>query len=283
MYGSFFQRIKEKSSELKGKQFILAEYLMANYKRAAFMNSSCLAKNAKVSEATVNRFANTLGYTGFTQMINELRTSVQSELTTLDRVQEKIGAKSQNILEKIIQEEHKKLLDLPNYIKQEEIDKFIQDIYTAKKIFVLGFQISCSLAWYFGYMLGKVTGKVQVISQLTADTHSLINITDNETLIIAFAYPRYPNALLNLCESFARRGAVIVSVTDSLLSPVIKYSKQTFQIPVNCISTVDQLGPVLVFIQAVVLEYNSKFEENAKDNLASFEEYTETHKIFYKI
>ena len=73
-------------SKLSKSQKLIAEYIMANYDKAAFMTAAKLGEVVGVSESTVVRFANTLGYDGYRDLQNDLHELVKNKLTTVQRI-----------------------------------------------------------------------------------------------------------------------------------------------------------------------------------------------------
>lgn len=59
------QLIESKMGEFSKGQKLIAEYIMHNYDKAAFMTASKLGGIAGVSESTVVRFATELGFDGY--------------------------------------------------------------------------------------------------------------------------------------------------------------------------------------------------------------------------
>ena len=70
----------------KGQKRI-AEYILQNSDKAAFMTASKLGKRSGVSESTVVRFASELGYDGYPSMQRALQEMIRSRLTSTQRIQ----------------------------------------------------------------------------------------------------------------------------------------------------------------------------------------------------
>ena len=70
----------------KGQKRI-AEYILQNYDKAAFMTASKLGRLVGVSESTVVRFASELGYDGYPSMQRALQEMIRSRLTSTQRIQ----------------------------------------------------------------------------------------------------------------------------------------------------------------------------------------------------
>ena len=79
--------IKTNFSGFSKGQKRIANYILENYDKAAFMTASKLGKIAQVSESTVVRFASALGYDGYPDMQKALQDVIRSRLTSVQRIQ----------------------------------------------------------------------------------------------------------------------------------------------------------------------------------------------------
>src|SRR5688572_16702430 len=68
-------------------QKLIAEYIMKNYDKAAFMTASRLGSIVGVSESTVVRFANALNYDGYPKLQKALQELIRNKLTTVQRIE----------------------------------------------------------------------------------------------------------------------------------------------------------------------------------------------------
>ena len=66
MSRSVLQTIRNGMDTFSKGQKRIANYILENYDKAAFMTASKLGKLSGVSESTVVRFASALGYDGYT-------------------------------------------------------------------------------------------------------------------------------------------------------------------------------------------------------------------------
>ena len=64
----------------------IADYLLADGRRAALVPAADIAKTLDMSEATVSRFAQALGYDGYPQLRDRLRERFLVTATSLDRL-----------------------------------------------------------------------------------------------------------------------------------------------------------------------------------------------------
>ena len=67
-------------------QKLIAQYILKNYDKVAFMTACKLGEEVGVSESTVVRFANALGYSGYPKLQDALQELIKNKLTTVQRV-----------------------------------------------------------------------------------------------------------------------------------------------------------------------------------------------------
>ena len=79
------EALRERLGSLTPKGKILGEYICQNPRKAIFMTTKELAEACGVSEATVVRFVTQLGYKGYGEFLQDLRETVDTDLTLLDR------------------------------------------------------------------------------------------------------------------------------------------------------------------------------------------------------
>ena len=78
-------RIRQQYITLSKSHKKIADYILSNYDKVAFMTASSLGKKVNISESTVVRFAGSIGYDGYPELQRELQESIKSKLTTVQR------------------------------------------------------------------------------------------------------------------------------------------------------------------------------------------------------
>jgi DNA-binding MurR/RpiR family transcriptional regulator len=67
-------------------QKLLTNYITDNYDKAAFLTAAKLGETVGVSESTVVRFANAIGFSGYPELQKQLQEMVKTRLTTVQRI-----------------------------------------------------------------------------------------------------------------------------------------------------------------------------------------------------
>ncbi len=276
----FIKKIKEKGNDLSPKQIQLVDYIVNNYKKAAFQNLTQIAKIAEVSEATVVRLANSLGYTGFAEMSEDLQKMVQHELSTLERFKNTIKKDNLNIIERIINNDQRNMDKLLKAITMEEIKKAADLIEKSNQLIVAGFYHSTFLAEFLGYSLGKIKKNVSILSRNNLDAHNLFLSSNENTTVILFSFPRYPKSIQQLGKMFGKNGADIIGITDSIMSPLKSVTQQLLVVPLQYISFTDHCSSVMSLSQAIIMEYASRNPQTNEEYAKNFDEYVNMTEIF---
>ncbi len=79
---TYEERIREIRSDVSPSFQILADFILDSYSSAAFLTATELAYSLDLDPATVVRFAQRLGYTGYPELQREIRQRVKEELLT---------------------------------------------------------------------------------------------------------------------------------------------------------------------------------------------------------
>ena len=79
--------IQSQYARLSKGQKLIAQYILKNYDKVAFMTACKLGDNVGVSESTVVRFANALGFSGYPKLQDALQELIKNKLTTVQRVE----------------------------------------------------------------------------------------------------------------------------------------------------------------------------------------------------
>ena len=79
--------IQMRFPRLSKGQKLIAEYILKNYDKAAFMTAAKLGVSVGVSESTVVRFAIELGFSGYPKLQKSLQELIKNKLTTVQRLE----------------------------------------------------------------------------------------------------------------------------------------------------------------------------------------------------
>ncbi|MGX4599865.1 MurR/RpiR family transcriptional regulator [Faecalimicrobium sp. JNUCC 81] len=262
-------------------QKLIAKYILANYDKVAFMTACKLGDTVGVSESTVVRFANTLGYSGYPKLQAALQELIKNKLTTVQRVE---MAKEYNddsvILNKVLKSDIDNIRTTLEEIDKKAFEESSTQLLKAKKIYILGMRTSFAIAQYLGFYLNIILDNVQIIRMDMGDAFEQVVRVGEGDVVLAISFPRYSKKSYQIVNYAKEKGAHIISLTDSLFAPVASLADNTLLVKSNMASFVDSLVPALSVANALIISVGMKEKEDIKECFDDLEKIWERYSVY---
>ena len=266
-------RMEEKYKKMSKGQKRLADYVKENYDKAVFLTAARLGEVVGVSESTVVRFATQLGYKGYPGFQKALEELVRNKLNSIQRMEVTYGRISQSeILETVLQSDIEKIKLTLAGIDQKAFELAIDTILSAKRIYVVGIRSCAPLASFLCFYLNLVCENVTAVN-----TNSSSEIF--EQLI---RFPRYSMRTLKALEFASNRKAKVITLTDSVHSPMNLYSSCNLIARSDMASIVDSLVAPLSVINALVVALCMKKQKDVVNTLEMLERIWGEYQVYSK-
>lgn len=149
--------IQEKQNTFSKGQKQISSFILAHYDKAAYMTAAKLGALVGVSESTVVRFANELGFAGYPELQHSLQEMIRSKLTTIQRIEitnDRIG--ESDLLEKVLNSDIDKIKHTLEEIDRTSFENAVDDLIGAQMIYIIGMRSSSSLASFMYHYLNLV-------------------------------------------------------------------------------------------------------------------------------
>lgn len=273
--------IHAKFPKLSKGQKLISEYILKNYDKAAFMTAAKLGTAVGVSESTVVRFAIELGYNGYPSLQKSLQELIKNKLTTVQRIDlsnEYIanGYALKGVL-KADMENIRSTMEKINYTTFEDV---INSIFEAKRIYIIGLRSSMALAEFLGFYLNVILQNVKTVGYGISDAfEEMINVGEGD-LVIGIGFPRYANRTIDVLSFSQDRGAKVVALTDSMMSPLAQRADYTLIAQSNMASFVDSLVAPLSVINALIIAVGLREKESISSTYNSLEEIWKDYNVY---
>lgn len=272
-------KIQSMMSQFSKGQKLIAKYIIANYDKAAFMTASKLGSTVGVSESTVVRFSTELGFDGYPHLQKTLQELIRTKLTALQRIEvtnSRMG--EQDILRTVILSDIEKLRLTLDEIKKEDFNDVVDSILQAKKIYILGVRSSASLTSFLGLYFNLIFDNVRLIqSNSVSETFEQILKVKPDDVVIGISFPRYSSRTIKALRFAKDKGATVIAITDSSLSPLVEFSTHTLIARSDMASFVDSLVAPLSLINALIvaigMKKNNEVYETFKELETIWDEY----------
>lgn len=274
--------IQAQYPRLSKGQKLIAQYIINNYDKVAFMTASKLGDTVGVSESTVVRFANALGYAGYPKLQEGLQELIKNKLTTVQRVEmaNEDYSDDSTILSKVLKSDIDNIRGTLDEIDPKAFKNASEEILKARKIYVLGMRSSHVIAQYLGFYLDLILDNVQVLRMDVGDVFEQIVRINKEDVVIAFSFPRYSKKSYQVVDYAKNKGAHIISITDSYFAPVACLSDNTLLVKSNMASFVDSLVPAMTVANALAISVGMKEKEEITKYFDDLEQIWKKYSVY---
>lgn len=274
--------IKEHYESFSKGQKLLADYIINNYDKAVFLTAAKLGKTVGVSESTVVRFATQLGYKGYPGFQKALEEMVRNKLNSIQRMEVTYGRISQmEILETVLRSDIDKIKMTLANIDRRAFDNAVDTILSARKIYIVGIRSCAPLASFLSFYLNLICENVIVVNTNGSSEifEQLIRINE-EDVIIGISFPRYSMRTLKALEFASNRKAKVITLTDSIHSPINLYSSCNLIARSDMASIVDSLVAPLSLINALVVALCMKKQKEVITTLETLEQIWDEYQVY---
>ncbi len=276
------KKLEEKYPHLSKGQKRLADYVTENYDKAVFLTAAKLGETVGVSESTVVRFATQLGYKGYPDFQKALEELARNKLNSIQRMEVTYGRISQSeILKNVLHSDIEKIKLTLETIDQKAFDLAIETILHARKVYVIGIRSCAPLASFLAFYLNLVCEDVTTVSTNSSSEifEQMIRMNEKD-VIIGISFPRYSMRTLKALEFACNRKAKVITLTDSVHSPMNLYSSCNLIARSDMASIVDSLVAPLSVINALIVALCMKKRKTVVSTLETLEEIWGEYQVY---
>ena len=266
-------RINEKFPHMSKGHKAIAAFILEHYDQAAFMTAARLGRQLHVSESTVVRFASGIGYSGYPEMQAELAARVTSRLNAVERFGVKYAGRSQSeVIESVLASDMENIRATTESLDAAAFDTAVDILLEAKTVYVIGIRSCAPLAEFLSFYLNMVRGGILLLktTSLSEVFEQMLRV-GREDAVIGIGFPRYSMRTLKALEFANDRNAKVITITDSVHSPMCLYSSCNLFAASDMVSIVDSLVAPLSVINALVVALCLKQPQTVRESLESLE------------
>ena len=247
--------IQENMPRFSKGQKRIAAYILSDYDKAAFMTASKLGGLVGVSESTVVRFAALLGYDGYPAMQKALQEMVRSKLTSIQRIQASNDRLfGSDVVTSVLQTDMEKIRIAIEELDRSVFNAVVDKLVAARHIYILGVRSSSFLAGYLHFYLHLIFENVTLVTSNSAGDilESILRIGPGDVLV-GISFPRYSKSTVKGVQFAHDRGADVVAITDSDISPLYPLASAVLMARSDMISFVDSLVAPFSLLNALIV------------------------------
>ena len=212
--------------------------LLADTRLGAVISAAELAREAGVSESTVTRAAQTLGFSGYPDLQARLRERFLDPTAVPERVEAglaDLGDTPEAAALRVMLEDAESIRATAQDFHPEVLRDAVERLVNARRVYVFGARGSHGLAVILSLGLRLILPDVHLLAQTSGDlADQLVPLTAADT-VVAISFRRVDRVTLAVLRHAARVGASRVALTDGLSNPVARLAD---------VSLIARVGPL---------------------------------------
>ena len=260
----------------------IAAFIEEHYERVPAMTATALAREVGVSESTVVRFANALGYDGYPELLKALQYQVRKRLTTDERFALGSELPEEDVLTTVLNEDMRNIRKTIDQIDSEAFTRTVNALTEARHIYILGLRSAAPLAQFMTYYLNFIFDNVFQVSTGLADVFEGLLRIQPEDVLIGISFPRYSTRTVEAMRFAHTAGAKVIAITDNVRSPLNSAADLCLTASTEMPSFVDSLAAPLSLINALIVALGLKKREELHSHLTRLEEVWSQNRVYLK-
>lgn len=274
-------------SELPGfskGQKQIARFILEHYDKAAFMTASRLGVTVGVSESTVVRFATELGYDGYPHLQRALQEMIRNKLTSVQRMKvagDRMGGR--DVLQTVLHADTDMIRVTLDEIDRDAFQGAVDALMGAKRIYILGVRSSSALASFLGFYFNLLFENVTLVhtNSVSEIFEQVLRVGPGDVLF-GISFPRYSKRTLSAMKYARDRGARVIALTDSQLSPLARGADHVLLARSDMASFVDSLVAPLSVINALIVAVGMSRRDEIEQTFNKLERIWEEYDVYEK-
>lgn len=203
----------------------VASFALDNPDDIAFGTAASVAQRSGVQPSTLVRFSQALGYQGFSDLQEvfraRLRDRVPSYEERLKQLREHGGSsKSGLLLQGFADAAERSVADLRLKLAPEALDTAVEILAKAETIYLVGLRRSFPITSYMAYAMGKLGIRNLLVDGIAGLGAEQIGFISPRDAVLAISFTPYASETVSLVHAAKARHAKVVSITDSIFSPI---------------------------------------------------------------
>lgn len=232
----------------------LARYVAEHHRDLAFASVARVAEAAGASAATIVRFAEQLGLSGYAELQSIAQDALRDEVDTVRQLERRSsGVDPHSLLGLAVGADIANLESALGSISEASVSRAVDMLANARAIHLIGLRSTHGLAQHFFSYLGWIGKTAKILAPGIGDLpEQLLGVSPGDAAV-AFSFRRYTRETVEIFAATKTAGASTIAITDSVLSPLTEHADLTLTIPVEFPAFFESRTATLCLLNALVL------------------------------
>jgi len=246
----FREQIRKHYDHLSRSYRRVADFILSDYRTAAFMTAAALADTVDVDTTTVVRFAQRLGYPGYPELIDDIQEQVKLELSqtyALPPEEDTVEAKVQTLLA----QDRANLEKTLAHNTLEAIENVLDMLRAAPRIIVTGESYAAPIAESFAGMLRAAGLPVVYTSGDVYERAQALGHLVRKEVVIGMTPVEGASGIAEVLRFARSEGAISLACTPSLSSKAARAAEHLLYAPGEVEGTLPSLTALYAITTAI--------------------------------
>jgi len=232
----------------------LARYIIEHPREIAFAPVSRVAEAAGASTATIVRFAEQLGLSGYAELQAIAQDTLKDELDTVSQLERRSHiVDAHSLLGLALSADIANLERTASSVSEAAVAEAVDMLAAARTVHLIGLRSTHGLVQHFAFYLGWIGHSARILAPGIGDLpEQLLNVQPGD-VAVAFSFRRYTRKTVEILAASKAAGASTIAISDSPLSPLAQHSDLTLAIPVEFPAFFESRTATLCITNALVL------------------------------
>src|SRR5699024_5211005 len=226
MEDNIIKLIYKRYDNFTNSEKIIANYIIDNFNHIVYDTLSELSQNIGVSTTSIIRFAKELGLSGYSELQEGIRnyTKVDDPFNVIRNFKQLENENIAELFDKSLNKDIDNLNTTMYSIPEEDLKRAIHLLVNSRKVYVIGYNDSFTLAFYMSLRLSQVRKSVELLQPVGGMYPMSIASSNKEDLLVAYLFPRYSLNTVNIINKARLNGTKILVITAKDISRISHYS-----------------------------------------------------------
>jgi DNA-binding MurR/RpiR family transcriptional regulator len=254
-YGGLARRLKQ-----------IARFATDNPNDIALETIAVIAKRANVQPSSLIRFAQALGYAGFTDMQRVFRAPLSTRLPSYSErvkiMRAQLGnGSAKGLLTEYVLGNIAALERLQEEVREDDLEGAVELLRCANRIHLMGQRRAFPVVTYAAYALSRLPCQVHLVDSIGGMALEQGRQVVRGDVLVAVSFEPYSADVASVAAGAEQRGADVIAITDSPLSPIAAHATLSFSVHDADVRMFRSLAASMSLAQALVIALAYRLEK----------------------
>jgi DNA-binding MurR/RpiR family transcriptional regulator len=281
-YDALREAISREYPRLSKQLQRIARFALERPHELALSTVAAIAENLGVQPSSLIRFANALGFAGFSEMQRLFRSHLVERSTRAASYRERIaslrarakerGTTPPEVLHGFVADSMHGLEKLEENIRPADLRVAVRLLAGAQTTYLIGLRRSFPVAAYLAYALSRLELRTQLLDGAGGMNREFARLAGRKDLLVAVSFRNYTPEAVDIAAECHGRGVPVIAVTDGPLSPLVRAAAVAFELGDDSSQPFRSLVEPLCLAQSLVVSVGHHLAERNGARIAGASE-----------